>query len=81
MLLCEDPTLVCKKKDWLQRHDQQCGDLQSMLPVAQGMPMVLGSHLDRSPERRMRKGMRVLLHSVQLNEEDEQAAKGKSVHI
>lgn len=29
--LREDPSLVYKKKDCLQRHDQQCGDLQSML--------------------------------------------------
>ena len=79
--LREDPTLICKKKDWLQRHDRQCGDLQSMLPLVQGMPMVLGSHLDRSPERRMLKGTRVLFHSVQLHEEDEKAVKGKPMYI
>ncbi|MCS5585228.1 MAG: hypothetical protein NZ777_17185, partial [Pseudomonadales bacterium] len=79
--LREDASLAYKKKEWLQRHDRQCGDLQSMLPLVQGMPMILGNHLDRSPDRRMLKGTRVLLHSVQLREEDERAAKGKAVHI
>ena len=32
-------------------------------------------------ERRMLKGTRVLLHSVQLHEDNEQAAKGDTVHI
>ena len=79
--LREDPTLVAKKKEWLQRHDRQCGDLQGMLPLVEGMPMVLVNHLDRTPGKRMLKGTKVILHSIQLHEEDERASKGQAVYI
>ena len=79
--LREDPSLSWKKKEWLQRHDRQCGDLMGMLPLVRDMPLILMEHLDRSPEKRMMKGTKVLLHSVQLHPEDEKASRGKEVYV
>ena len=74
--LREDCSLSSKKKDWLQRHDRQCGDLTSMLPFVVGLPLILMEHMDRSAEVRMLKGTRVFLHSMEVHSEDERAAKG-----
>ena len=79
--LREDPTLATKKKSWLQRHDRQCGDLYSMLPLVHGLPMMLSEHQDRSVDRRMMKGTKVLFDQVQLHPEDEKASKDKDTYV
>ena len=48
--LSEKPCIVQEKLEWLKRHDRDCGDLYGMLPLAQGMPVVLADHIDRNPE-------------------------------
>ena len=79
--LREDPSLAFKKKDWLSRHDRQCGDLFGMLPVAVGLPMLLADHIDRDEKYQMLKGTEVTVHSVQLHAEDERAARGQSIYV
>eukprot|EP00959_Pyramimonas_sp_CCMP1952_P119184 2491676-Pyramimonas_sp.AAC.1 len=79
--LREDPTLPWKKKDWLSRHDRQCGDLLGMLPLAEGMRMLLTEHVDRDERYQMLKGTEVEVHCIQIEPEDEQACKGKDVGV
>ena len=68
--LREDPSLVLKKKDWLRRHDRQCGDLWGMLPLVHGMKMVLTDHLDRDERYQMLKGTTVIFHSIDVDQQD-----------
>ena len=79
--LRSDPSLPGKKKQWLQRHDRQCGDLHGMLPLAAGMPMILMEHVDKSDEIRMLKGTKVKLHSVDLHPDDDRESRGKSEYV
>ena len=44
-----DMYVDAKKTMWPQRHDSQCGDLCGMLPLVEGMLVVLVDHLHRSP--------------------------------
>ena len=69
------------KKDWLSRHDRQCGDLLGMLPLAPGLKMLLTDHIDRDERYQMLKGTEVEFHSIQLHPEDERAARGASVYV
>ena len=50
-MLSEKLCIVQEKLEWLKRHDRDCGDLYGMLPLAQGMPVVLADHIDRNPEK------------------------------
>ena len=79
--LREDPSLPFKKRDWLSRHDRQCGDLLGMLPLAPGLKMLLTDHIDRDERYQMLKGTEVEFHSIQLHPEDERAARGASVYV
>lgn len=77
--LRQDPSLAYKKKQWLQRHDKQCGGLQSMLPLVHGLTYRLADHLDRS--KKLLKGTAVQLHSIELHPDDAKASIGKDVYI
>ena len=79
--LREDPSLPFKKREWLSRHDRQCGDLLGMLPLAPGLKMRLTDHVDRDEQYQMLKGIEVELHSIQLHPEDERLARGSSVYV
>ena len=79
--LREDPTLPWKKKDWLSRHDRQCGDLLGMLPLVSGMKMLLTDHVDRDERYLMLKGTEVEIEYIQMHPEDEKAARGQTVYI
>ena len=76
-----DPSLPAKKKQWLGRHDRQCGDLHGMLPLALGMPMVLMKHLDRSDTMKLFKGTVLHVHSVHLHPEDEAGSRGEGEYV
>ena len=41
---------------WLTRHGRDCGDLYGVLPLAEGLPMMLTEHYDRNPENMLLKG-------------------------
>ena len=79
--LREDPSLPFKKKDWLSRHDRQCGDLLGMVPLVVSQKLLLTDHIDRDEEYQMLKGTEVELHSLQLHPEDERASRGMSVYV
>ena len=53
--LREKPDLKKCKKQWLKRHDRNCGGLYGLLPLCFGMPVRLTDHLDRS-EKSLLKG-------------------------
>ena len=52
----EKPDLAEQKLLWLQRHDRECGELCGMLPLCDGMPVLLTDHLNRA--RGLLKGRR-----------------------
>eukprot|EP00959_Pyramimonas_sp_CCMP1952_P327490 6855750-Pyramimonas_sp.AAC.1 len=54
--LRERPDLPCQKMAWLQRHDKESGDLYGFLPVAEGMPVSLTDHIDRSEDKYLLRG-------------------------
>ena len=39
---------------WLGYHDKECANLPGWLPLAKGMPVALGDHLDRSKKQLLR---------------------------
>ena len=47
-VLRECPTIAAKKREWLQRHDRECGDLYRMLQLTVGMPVAMTDHIDPS---------------------------------
>ena len=53
--LREKPDLKKCKKQWLKRHDRNCGGLYGVLPLCVGMPVRLTEHLDRG-EKSLLKG-------------------------
>ena len=52
----ERPDVVLQKREWLKRHDRECGDLYGMLPLIKGMPVMLTDHVDRNPEKMLLRG-------------------------
>ena len=54
--LRERPDAVLQKKQWLMRHDRECGDLYGMLPLIEGMPVMLTDHVDRNPDKMLLRG-------------------------
>ena len=44
------------KEEWLTWHDKDCGDLYGMLPLVQGMPVMLEDHVSRSQEYSLLRG-------------------------
>ncbi len=56
LVIAQKPHLREEKVVWLQRHDRDCGDLYSLLPLVKGMPMTLTQHLDRNPSKNLLKG-------------------------
>ena len=52
-----------------------------MLPVVQGLPMILMKHLDRSEDVKMLKGTKVTVHSIDLHPDDEHDAKGETEYV
>ena len=61
--LQENPSIVVKKKDWLQRHDRDCGDLYGLFPLVHKLPKMVTDHLDRSPDKRLLRGTSGYIHS------------------
>ena len=49
--LVNDPTLLNRKREWLQLHDRHCGELYGMLPLLRNMPIFLTHHVDRGPRQ------------------------------
>ena len=47
-----EAALKAEKKKWLTRHDRECGDLYGMLPLVEGMPVMLTDRVDRNPEKK-----------------------------
>jgi hypothetical protein len=61
--LAAEPDLLHKKREWLKRHDRECGNLCSMLPLVAGMPVTLTDHIDRNPQKNLLRGRRGYIHS------------------
>jgi len=61
--LASEPDLLHKKREWLKRHDRECGNLCSMLPLVAGMPVTLTDHIDRNPQKNLLRGRRGYIHS------------------
>ena len=55
--------LVRDKKRWLTWHDKDCGDLYGMLPLIQGMPVMLQDHVSRNTEYQLLRGKLGHIHS------------------
>ena len=68
--LQERPYTETDKKRWLQYHDKNCDKLHGMVPVAEGMPMMLVDHLDRSPNKQLLRGRVGYVHSWVLNDSE-----------
>ena len=56
-----------KRMSWLQRHDQDTGNITSLLPLAVGMPIRLTDNVDRN--RQLYRGRRGELHAWTLHPE------------
>ena len=56
-----------KRLSWLQRHDQDTGNITSLLPLAVGMPIRLTDNVDRN--RQLYRGRRGFLHAWTLHPE------------
>ncbi|CAK0868048.1 unnamed protein product [Prorocentrum cordatum] len=54
--LRERPDLPQQKMARLQRHDKESGDLYGFLPIAEGMPVALTDHIDRSEDKNLLRG-------------------------
>ena len=54
-----------KRLSWLQRHDQDTGNITSLLPLAVGMPIRLTDNVDRN--RQLYRGRRGFLHAWTLH--------------
>ena len=54
------------KIEWLKRHDRESGDLYGMLPLIQGMPVMLTDHIDRSKEKNLLRGSRGIIRGWEL---------------
>ena len=57
--------LHAKMTSWLQRHDQDTGNLTSLLPLAVGLPLRLTDNVDR--ERQLYRGRRGFMHGWTLD--------------
>ena len=78
--LKENPSIVVKKKDWLQRHDRDCGDLYGLLPLVHRLPVTLTGHLDKSREKRLLRGTSGYIHSwVLAPDETSEMADGERI--
>ena len=55
-VLAEKPNILEEKKVWLTRHDRDCGNLYGVLPLIEGLPVMLTDHYDRNPEKQLLKG-------------------------
>jgi hypothetical protein len=58
------------KETWLTWHDKDCGDLYGMLPLVQGMPVMLEDHVSRSREYSLLRGKVGTIHSWVLDKEE-----------
>eukprot|EP00959_Pyramimonas_sp_CCMP1952_P171079 3574568-Pyramimonas_sp.AAC.1 len=76
--LRERPDLPQQKLAWLQRHDKESGDLYGFLPIAEGMPVALTDHIDRSEDKNFLRGRGGRVHSwiCDGDGEDDQVARG-----
>ena len=54
--IAESANLVEEKKVWLTRHDRDCGDLYGVLPLVEGLPVMLTDHYDRNPDKNLLRG-------------------------
>ena len=59
------------------RHDRDCGDLYSTLPLAPDLPVRLAEHYDRNPEKQLLKGRIGYVKSVVLDDRED-SAKGNA---
>ena len=50
------PYLKKDKERWLQYHDKNCEKLHGVLALANGLPVMLVDHLDRSPDKQLLSG-------------------------
>ena len=69
-VLQSTPCDINTKLKWLQRHDKESGNLYGMLPLIQGMPVVLTDHLDRSRDKNLLRGTRGRLRSLMVSQDD-----------
>ena len=76
----ERPDLPAKKREWLKRHDRDCGKLYGMLPLCDGMPVTLTDHIDRSPDKALLRGRRGYVHSwIEHQQEASKIMNGRRV--
>ena len=64
----ECPTIAARKREWLQRHDRECGDLYGMLQLTVRMPVAMTDHIDRSPDKLILRGRIGFVHSWVLDD-------------
>jgi hypothetical protein len=55
-VLSEKANIVEEKKVWLTRHDRDSGDLYGVLPLVEGLPVMLTTHYDRNPKKQLLRG-------------------------
>ena len=48
--------IISDKKNWLQQHDRESGDLYGMLPLISKMPVAMTDHIDRSVDNIIMRG-------------------------
>ena len=63
------PYTVEDKIRWLGYHEKECASLPGWLPLAKGMPVALGDHLDRSKKQLLR-GRTATIHGWVLHEDE-----------
>ena len=64
------PYLKKDKERWLQYHDKNCEKLHGVLALANGLPVMLVDHLDRSPDKQLLSGR--VGHVLSWVEDDEE---------
>ena len=70
-VIAEKPNLEEEKLVWLNRHDRDCGDLYGVLPLVEGLPVMLTEHYDRNPEKQLLKGRIGYVKSWVLDERED----------
>ena len=65
------PDLLAQKREWLKRHDRECGDLYGALPLILGMRVALTDHIDRNLAKQLLRGRVGTIHSWILNKDED----------
>ena len=77
----EKPNLADEKETWLTRHDRDCGSLYGVLPLVQGLPVMLTDHYDRNPGKELLRGRSGYIKSWILDPREDSKFEGNARYL